>query len=376
MTRSATSGDYGTKVLASVPRGTVSVPWLRQPLFSGDLADTRVRGQLASALRALDAPDVVLGYSREGRRVLCATGTGPSPDRPREELRYETGSATKTFTTLLLAELHHTGALSWSDPVARYLAPHVPVGPRPITFLHLATHTAGLPRLPHDFYPQALPRWNTNPYAGYSPERLRDVFVRDYLLRSPRHAPGTRWRYSNFGVSVLGHAMAAALSTSEEELLRTHVLGPLGLTNTSTRPEGPPLDAVGRRGDGLTPVPPLRMGGFTGAGAVRSTPHDLLRYLEAQSRTADGPLSQALRATQQPVLRRGLGHRHTHTLSWFWHDTAFGPVYFHSGATCGQQAFLGFRPETNTAVVALCTRRYRPSDTFIATAYGLLTAEP
>ena len=358
----------------SVPALQQSEPWLQQPLFSGDLNDSRVRGQLASAMRVLDAPDVVIGYSREGRRAYCVSGTGPQPPVSREALRYEIGSATKTFTTLLLARLHHEGKVSWLDPAARYLAPGVPLGPAPVTLLHLATHTAGLPRLPRDFYPQAVRHWSTNPYAGYSAERLIDVFVRDFVRERPRRLPGTRWRYSNFGVSVLGHALAAAMSTSWEELVDSYLLTPLALTDTTTLPRGLGTDAVGRGRDGRTPVPPLVMGGFPGAGAVRGTPSDLLSYLEAQLRLEQHPLGEALRAAQQPLLRRGFGHRHTHTLSWFCHDTANGPVYFHSGATCGQQAFLGFRPDTGTAVVAFCTRRFRAADPFVATAYGLLTS--
>ncbi|NEC72644.1 penicillin-binding protein, partial [Streptomyces rochei] len=52
-----------------------------------------------------------------------------------------------------------------------------------------------------------------------------------------------------------------------------------------------------------------------------------------------------------------------------------GPMYFHSGATLGQQAFLGFRPDTGTALAAVCTRRFRARDPFIATAYALLAGE-
>ncbi len=76
-----------------------------------------------------------------------------------------------------------------------------------------------------------------------------------------------------------------------------------------------------------------------------------------------------------PVLRRGLGHRHVHTVAWFRHPTDGGPMYFHSGATLGQQAFLGFRPDTGTALAAVCTRRFRARDPFIATAYALLAGE-
>ncbi|SCG02369.1 Beta-lactamase, partial [Streptomyces sp. Ncost-T6T-2b] len=37
---------------------------------------------------------------------------------------------------------------------------------RRITLRHLVTHTSGLPGLPADFYPQAVPRWSTDPYGG------------------------------------------------------------------------------------------------------------------------------------------------------------------------------------------------------------------
>lgn len=352
-------------------------PWLQQPVHTGDLRDPALHRRLASAVRVTDAADVVFGYSRDGHHAVCTGGTALPPPLPRDVLRYEIGSATKTFTTLLLAQLDHTGQLSRTDPAARHLAPGLPVGRHPATLLHLATHTAGLPRLPADFYPQALRRWSTNPYAGYPTSRLLDTFVRDHVLHRPRHLPGTRWRYSNFGVSVLGHALGGALSASWEDLVASYVLTPLGLGDTSTSPRGVGVDAIGRAKDGRTPVPPMLMGGFTGAGAIRSTPHDLLRYLDAQLLPARFPgLRSALHDVQRPLLRRGLRHQHTHTLSWFQHDTAYGPVYFHSGATCGQQAFLGFRPDTGTAVVALATRRFRAADTFQQTAHALLTAPP
>lgn len=118
------------------------------------------------------------------------------------------------------------------------------------------------------------------------------------------------------------------------------------------------------------------MGGFQPAGAVRATPGDLLTYLEAHLDPSGSPLETALQSVLSPVLRRGLGHRHTHTLTWFQHPSPQGPLYFHAGATTGQQAFLGFRPATHTAVVAVATRRIRLRDTFVATAYALLSEDP
>jgi CubicO group peptidase (beta-lactamase class C family) len=336
--------------------------------------DTAVAARLEKAVRAVDAPDVVFAYSHDGQRTLRSGGTAPPPSIPREQLRYELGSASKTYAGLLLAQLNASGMLSKTDPATAHLDPGQLHGRRAkITLAHLITHTSGLPPLPADFYPQSLPRWSTNPYSHYPPQRV----VRAFLRSHPRHRAGTRWHYSNFAVAVLGHALAAATATEWEDLLTHQVLAPLALTDTALHPCRPDTDATGHRADGHTPVPSLHIGGFAAAGAIRATPGDLLTYLEAHLRPdTAGPLAHALREVRRPVLRRGLRHQHVHTLTWFQHSTGLGPLYFHAGATCGQQAFLGFRPDTGTALVALSTRRYHKHDALVATAYDLLFQQP
>ncbi|MFD3999483.1 serine hydrolase domain-containing protein [Streptomyces rubiginosohelvolus] len=330
---------------------------------------------LAEAARAVDAPDLVLAVSRNGVRTVHSGGSAEPGPVPRELMAYELGSASKPYAGLLLARLVAQGRVRYEDRAADLLAPGFPVHPavRRITLRHLLTHTSGLPGLPADFYPQAVPRWSTDPYGGYPADRV----VRAFLRARPRHRPGTRWHYSNFAVSVLGHTLAAATGTPWEVLLHQQVLAPLGLDATRVRPGPDGTDAVGHRRDG-TPVPALDTGGFTAAGAVRATPLDLLTFLEAHTGSAagsptDSSLAAALTEVTRPVLRRGLRHAHTHTLTWFQHPTPYGPVLFHAGATLGQQAFLGFRPGTGLAVAATATRRVHRADTFVATAYGLLT---
>ncbi|NGO07137.1 beta-lactamase family protein [Streptomyces sp. HC44] len=330
--------------------------------------DEAVRQRLDAAISAVDAPDVVFALSRHGRRTVRGGGTAPPPPIPRDHLRYEIGSASKTFAGLLLAQLTQTGRLSGGESAAAVLDPARRVGRHPVTLAHLITHTAGLPTLPADFFLRALPGWRTNPYARYPAQRVVEAFLR----HRQRHRPGTRWHYSNFGVAVLGHTLTTATATPWDELLTRHVLRPLRLFGTSPHFGGPDTDATGHSKDGRTPTPPLTVGGFQAAGAIRSTPRDLLTLLEAHLEPADSPLADALRAVRRPVLRRGLGHRHAHTVAWFQHPTENGPMYFHCGATLGQQAFLGFRPETGTALAAVCTRRYRARDAFTTTAYTLL----
>lgn len=323
--------------------------------------------RLAAAVEAADAPDVVFALSRHGRRVVRSGGHRTAAT-PRESLRYEIGSASKTYTGLLLAQLIQCGVLTGGERAAACLAPGRATRTGGITLAHLVTHTSGLPALPADFLPRALPAWRTQPYARYPAERV----VKAFLRARPRHRPGSRWHYSNFGAAVLGHALAAATGTPWEDLVTAQVLAPLGLNDTALRAGSPATDAVGHGKDGRTPIEGFDPGGFQAAGAVRATPHDLLTFLEAHLDPAGSPLAGAVRAVRVPVLRRGLGHRHTHTLTWFRHPTDGGPMYFHSGATLGQQAFLGFRPDTGTALAAVCTRRFRAGDPFTATAYGLL----
>ncbi|AIA02040.1 serine hydrolase domain-containing protein [Streptomyces noursei] len=339
---------------------------MRPPSGGPALAD-----RLAYALTTVDAPDVVLAVTRRGRRTVVSGGTALAPPTPRQALRYELGSLTKTFTVLLLADLAANGALRLDDPLTARL-PRLPLR-HPwsgrITLRHLATHTSGLPRIPTDLLIGALVRPYENGYSRYDTERL----LRTFAHTRPRHRPGTRWRYSNFGLALLGPAMGHTTGTGYPDLLATRVLKPLGLTGTTLAPGATGTEAVGHRTNGTTPVQSTDMGAFAAAGAVRSTPDDLLTYLEAHLYPQGSPLAGALRAVRTPLLRRGWRHRNTHTLTWYQHPAARGPLLFHVGATFGQQAFLGFHPASGTGLVALATRRGRTCR-MVTTAYELLYA--
>ncbi|MEW1859701.1 serine hydrolase domain-containing protein [Streptomyces sp. NPDC088194] len=335
-----------------------------------------VAARLEEALTQVRAPDLVLAVSRAGRRTVATGGTA-DPRLPRTSLSYELGSLSKTFTVLLLAELAREGALGLDDRLAAHLPglelPHP--DSRAITLRHLATHTSGLPRVPRDLIPGALLRPYTNGYAGYDRERLLRAFARTRT----RHAPGSHWHYSNLGLALLGPALEGAVGSDYATLLTERVLRPLGLARTTIgpAPAGSPAAtaAIGHRPDGRTPLPPTDMAAFTSAGAIRATPGDLLRYAEALlSPDAPGtpaPLRDALRDVQVPQLRRGLGHRHTHTLTWYLHPASGGPILFHAGATFGHQSFLGFHPATATAVIGTATRHDRTC-ALINTCYTLL----
>jgi len=116
------------------------------------------------------------------------------------------------------------GLLALDDPVQRYLPPGVelPVRGRPITLSDLATHTAGLPRLPHGFFLRSV-RHRRNPYAWFTVEGLCAGLSATRLRREP----GGRPRYSNLGYGLLGHLLVLRARRGYERLVQERICRPL-----------------------------------------------------------------------------------------------------------------------------------------------------
>ncbi|MFC1411894.1 serine hydrolase domain-containing protein [Streptacidiphilus sp. N1-12] len=335
----------------------------------GDLTD-----RLAPLLgNAPGATAVALAGVRGGEQaLLCEGSTDRTGGRPVDpDTRFEVGSVTKTFTALLLAEAVARGEVGLNDPIARHLPPGTaPVhrSGEPITLLHLATHTSGLPRLPRGMLRTAVRSWSSNPYGAYGERQLLDSLASTTV----RARPGSRVHYSNLGVGLLGRLLAGAAGAEYAELLTARVLEPLALTGTTCDPGRAQATGYwhGRA------RPPWSIPALPGAGALRSTAGDLLRYLLAlldPTAVAGGsvPLAEALADVQRPrlVLPR-TGDRTC--LVWSLRTAPGRDLFFHSGGTRGFTAFIGFCPQTRTGLAALANTTPACNDTFIQNAYTAL----
>jgi serine-type D-Ala-D-Ala carboxypeptidase/endopeptidase len=327
-----------------------------------DLA-SRLDASLRTLAAASRAPAAVLAAVAGGEATVAFHGE----PAPHAHAVFELGSVTKTFTALLLAEMVIRGEVDYDDPITAYLPPEAL--PRRatkalITLEQLATHTAGLPRLPTNLYLRALPIWGTNPYARY---RLDDLYRATARIRTRRQR-GTRVRYSNLGVGLLGQLLANAAGSDYRDLVIDRVCRPLGMMDTLAGPGAACVTGY-RRG---RPLPPWEMGALAAAGTLRSSAADLLRYLEAQLHPEITPLADALRATQAPrVAAKGRDHI---CLVWNRRDSRHGDLLFHSGATRGFTSFVGFCPQAGTGVVALTNTTPTRRHNMIPTAYSLLKA--
>jgi D-alanyl-D-alanine-carboxypeptidase/D-alanyl-D-alanine-endopeptidase len=295
---------------------------------------------------------VAVGVLRSGSSWVMGYGTagadGPSP--PASNTIFEIGSLTKVFTATLLAGMVEEGLVALEDPVQRYLPPGVelPVRGRPITLADLASHAAGLPRLPRGFVLRSL-RHRRNPYAWLTVDDLYAGLPATRLRREP----GGRPRYSNLGYGLLGHALALRAGRSYDQLVQERICRPLELGDTHVVV---PAAARERFAQGHSrrgrPVPHWDLPVLAGAGALRSTVADLLRFLRLQLGEGDPALASAATLTHAPRARHrgmavGLGWTRL-PLRGTEHE-----LLFHNGATGGFRSFAGIVPATGTAVVVL-----------------------
>jgi serine-type D-Ala-D-Ala carboxypeptidase/endopeptidase len=263
-----------------------------------------------------------------------------------EDAVFELGSITKAVTGLLLADAVVRGGVALDTPLTDCLAAARPRAP--ITLAELATHTAGLPRLPFAFLRRRGFTNLTDPYEGSTVDEL----LADLARVRPRRR---RMRYSNFGAALLGQALAGRAGTPYEELVHERVLEPLGVGDVWAH--GAPALATphDRRG---RPVAPWDMGAYAPAGCLRGTARGALALatacLEPPPAMAEAvALALTPRARRGPM-RAGLG----------WMRTPAGRdmlMWWHNGGTHGSRAFVGLVLETGRAVAAV-TNSPKPPD--------------
>ncbi|MEI6108376.1 MAG: serine hydrolase domain-containing protein, partial [Opitutae bacterium] len=228
---------------------------------------------LQKAAADMKAGGFVTGESVEGKVQYAAIGAPlPREGLAPEKAIFEIGSISKVFTSLLLAQTVIEGKAALTDPISKFLPPGLNLDPKVagITLEQLATHTSGLPRLP-DNLGATDP---LDPYANFTTGRLED-FLRRY---HPAATPPQSMAYSNLGAGLLGHLLERIHGRPYATLLAERITGPLGLPDTviTLSPEQQTRFATPH--SGTMPVKPWQMGSLQGAGAIRSTAADLIKF--------------------------------------------------------------------------------------------------
>jgi CubicO group peptidase (beta-lactamase class C family) len=197
------------------------------------------------------------------------------------ETRFHLASAGKMFTAVAIAQLVSKGKLSYTDTVAKILPdyPNREVAEK-VTVHQLLTHSAGLGTFFESpgFVPGRKYSNATEEMAVYKDEKLF-------------FEPGTRWRYSNAGFSLLGAIIERLSGKTYLEYVRENIFRPLKMKDTYSNVNGEtdphtsvfytqsPTDPLG-----VEPYVPNRGLGASqgsGFGGGFSTAGDLFKFVRA-----------------------------------------------------------------------------------------------
>lgn len=306
---------------------------------------------------------------REGKVAIAGAAAGapmPVTTGPGATL-FEVGSISKVFTGLLLAQAVGAGDLQLDDTLGELLRGKVQFTQpevAAVTLQQLVTHTSCLPRLAPDHRQQDYVR--ENPYRSYDRARMWTMLG---TLKIEKAAPCDA-SYSNLGFGLLGEILSERYGKPWAELVRERITAPLGMRNTvqvlgdQARRLAPPFD-------GTAPASPWDMLAFAGAGALRSTPEDLLLFGRAILAGRQGPLGPAAERLLTPLARFG---------GWIGYGIFIeGPpqrrTYGHTGGTGGFRSTLLLAPDTGEVVVLIASNAesavWRMSGDLMADRYPL-----
>ena len=270
---------------------------------------------------------------------------------------YEIGSITKVFTGILLAQAVSFGIINLNNPVQKYLPDGVHLAAykgQPIRMVDLATHRSGFPRDFASDNPSDLYQWLNN--------------------FQPNRAPGAEYVYSNLGYMVLGDILSRFSQTDFGSLEFASVSQPLGLMDTRevvTSDEQNRM-AQGYTYDGSAVSYFPNSGNMSGAGYLRSTLNDMIRFLLDNMRPDSTPLASSLQLAQtlqaegrNPGTGTGLG----------WEIDRPGTrseVIWKEGGTPGFTSYILFRKDGSSGFVLLSNGQFIDS---LATSMSALLGE-
>jgi CubicO group peptidase (beta-lactamase class C family) len=198
------------------------------------------------------------------------------------ETKFHLASVGKMFTAAAIAQLVNAGKLSFDDPVGKIMPDFPSEEIKRVTVHQLLTHSAGMGTFFESpgFERGRAYRTATEEIAAYKDEKLF-------------FAPGSQWRYSNAGYSLLGAIIERVTGKTYLQYVRENIFAPLGMKDKADGEKSGKdslLAVLYRQSDddplGLEPFRPvgrLTDGSATGFGGGYSSAESLFRFARAFS---------------------------------------------------------------------------------------------
>ncbi|WP_312651887.1 serine hydrolase domain-containing protein [Proteiniclasticum sp.] len=259
---------------------------------------------------------------------------------PEENHIYEIGSVTKTFTTSLIRKAESEGLIGIDDSIDVYLdlhkQDHYP------TVKELMTHTAGYkgeyfekPMI-SNFFRKA------NSFHHITGEMVRDR-IEKVELKDSVHP----FKYSNFGMAVLGQVLEEAYDESYKDLMNDYIGNDLKLSHTRISEGVGDLGSywVWSKEDAYQP-----------AGAILSDITDMMNY--AKFHMEEEP--EYVRSSHMPLADVKNSSKTHEKMGIFMNQVASGwmidnvnGMIWHNGGTRDYNSYIGIDSKRGISVVVL-----------------------
>ena len=278
-----------------------------------------------------------------------------------------TGSISKSLTAILMMQLAEAEIIALDDPVSGFLPAITKLkdpleGSVPVTFRHLASHTAGLVREPD--------------LKGAASGPI-DLWEQKILVSIPNTSfnsqPGERYAYSNIGFGILGLALSRAAEKPFMALMEEYIFHPLQMDRSffivpsacwKDLAAGYGVQKDGRI-DTEKPAMEHRGRGYkVPNGGIYSTVPDLARLISAL--TQSGPVRILSHGALEAMFafQTQDGDSTGYGLGFFIRVLQDGTkIVGHSGSVAGYNAYFGFDPASTIGIIIL--RNYIPGMTHL-----------
>ena len=268
------------------------------------------------------------------------------------DTRFEIGSITKVFTSLLLADMVLAGEVSLDDPVTRHLPEGALANAPNITLRMLAAHRSGIASVPAPLIDATglQVRDPLDPYANFTEEAF-SAWLNEV---EPVAEPDAEFAYSNAGFALLGQALAHAAGTDFESLLMERIVRPMGLEHTDFDKQG--LADAYANGE---KTPPWHLAMIAPAGGLVSTLGDVTAFARLLADPGERWRRHVdmLVADTSPALGSA-----TVGLGLFQVDVGNQQFWLHNGGTGGFNTALWIEPAADRGAVVLLNSSDEPAE--------------
>ena len=327
-----------------------------------DLGWKDLRGSLEAVRARFRVPGLAAALVQNGEIVAAGvTGVRKAGAPERIELgdRFHLGSCGKSFTATVAASLVAEGAISWESRLADVfpeLKGVMDPAYRSVTLGQLVMHRSGLPGLER---PDS-PLWRSVTSMRAPVDKQRQELVRLAMHEKPVAMPGSEFMYTDLGYAVAGRMLERASGRSWEELIRTRVAEPLGITTLgfgapgtrgkTDQPWGHRLD--GNRTRGISPGPGADQAApvIGPAGTIHLSIADWARYAKFHLALARGE-SRGKGADISVLHADPYGQGYAMGWAVTEQPWAGGRLLSHTGSCGAWAAAIWIAPEVNAAIV-------------------------